>query len=437
MFNRARFVVIDNEKIHLDGIAAALASHGSGCRTIHYNPEDGTEKLDLTGVRVLFTDLHLIPGTTEEAGPAVYGEVVNILLDCIPPTSGPYILCLWTRHPDELDRFRQFMHERMPDEVNVPLKTICLDKTAYIELGTGATVQGSGLADAITDALLEIPQLAAMMSLETDIIRSADSVITSLVEHANAIQPGDTLNALDLLFNHLGDAAVGNDNIRTSPRRAVSSTVIPLLADNVLNTTQTAENQRTWERSIQYRPALDPLPNNHASRLMASLHLSQDPIPQDCDWGAVYKIPEYSITVARFRERFGVSPEEYMLQVMKIKEDRVDTGNLVFIRTGAHCDFAQNQLGPLQCLLGIEVVKDDLNRGNWSANNPWWKTPNMSFDGERVFQVRCHPNFVFTSPRNVISGWIQKYRIREQLLNQLTTSVSGHHSRPAITKFRE
>jgi len=110
MFCPAKFVIIDNDESHLRAVAAAIGNLGAGCRTIHYTAEDGAGEIPLNGVRIVFTDLHLAHTAAATTDNAHYATIAGILEALIPLESGPYIVCLWTRHPDELEAFREYIY---------------------------------------------------------------------------------------------------------------------------------------------------------------------------------------------------------------------------------------------------------------------------------------------------------------------------------------
>ena len=56
MFTPPRFVVVDDDKNHLDAIVASIQALGSVCARVHYRPEDDVPAELFASVRAVFID---------------------------------------------------------------------------------------------------------------------------------------------------------------------------------------------------------------------------------------------------------------------------------------------------------------------------------------------------------------------------------------------
>jgi len=119
MPNAPRIVVIDDDKSHLDGLANALARHGTPCHRIHYTGESDAIP-SCPDVRFVIADLHLGSGVLG-ADPTTDFSVLGALLEEVIRPSGPYAILLWTKYPDFATELQEFLGRlrRVPKPVVV------------------------------------------------------------------------------------------------------------------------------------------------------------------------------------------------------------------------------------------------------------------------------------------------------------------------------
>ena len=139
--------MIDDELDHLTGLADGLDRHGMACRRVHCRGS-------LAGigpwpdVRLILADLHLGSGVLT-ADPTTDFSFIGALLEEAIRPSGPYMIVLWTRYPEQAPALRTFLLERLQD-VAKPFDVLALAKADHLD-GEGNVRDESGLVRAISD----------------------------------------------------------------------------------------------------------------------------------------------------------------------------------------------------------------------------------------------------------------------------------------------
>ena len=87
MFTPPRYIAIDDDEAELDPLVKALHAIGAPCLGLRFDPLGLPETSLFDGVRVLFTDLHLVQGA---ASPVQhYDAIASVLETCVPAGHGP------------------------------------------------------------------------------------------------------------------------------------------------------------------------------------------------------------------------------------------------------------------------------------------------------------------------------------------------------------
>ena len=121
-------IVIGDERGHLDGLAKALEHFGTPYRLLHFTGEHA-HMPECPHVRLIFADFHLLGGPPSDH--TVDFSVIGGLIENQIRPSGPYLILLWTRHPDEAPALRMFL-DRL-EGVTKPIDVLPLAKTEYLD----------------------------------------------------------------------------------------------------------------------------------------------------------------------------------------------------------------------------------------------------------------------------------------------------------------
>lgn len=427
MYTPARFIAIDNEKSHLDAIVASLQSLGVACLGIHY---DGSalEKKFFGGVRVLLLDLHLLSGAKASDDKAHFGAIAALLEEYIDEDGGPFIVVLWTQHPQQAPELIAFLEERLEVAHARPLTVIPLDKTPYLKLESGEVSDPKKLREALTEQILRNPQINAVLSWETEVHRAAANTLASLIrlvpqdQRTAAAFPG----ALDTVLSRLAVASVGQNHVATDIRGAINGVLAPVLSDR-LHAISGDETAELWKAAVtRHAEQLPELSHAAAGDLNRMLHMESFGVRPDA-WGAVLDYPTGWVASARTEELFGTAYNDILRSEFKIKDDEIAACVPVLVRIGAVCDYAQKRAGPIPYAFGIERPVGKLSGLPGSV----WVSPRLS-SGKDPFLLLASARYVITFPSAAVEALVPRYRIREQLLMELIAKVSAYVARPGI-----
>jgi hypothetical protein len=438
MFSPPRFIAIDNREDHLRAITRTLQEIGTPCFGIHYAVENPLDKSQFQGVRCLFMDLHLTIGIPLSDENLHYAIIADILEQNISPTGGPFILIVWTEHPNLCDGLRTYLDTHLDDKKAHarPLAVLDLSKEDFIIAGDGTVIDPAKLREKVQTLVASIPQLAVLLEWETDVLAAAGHTLSSLLNLIpNDKRASGAYSAeLDTILSRLACAAVGKAHVAADPRAAVVKSLVPILADRIVSQNGSDESRKLWGKAVTKHESDGMVPGaTGAGEINRMLHLA---IPgtqtlSALDWGAVVTFP-FEWSDADLTKRFGVTIADILSDELKIKDEDRAKCTPVLVRIGAACDFAQAKKGPVTFLLGISTAVKPTKKLPASI----WKSPSFSEPGsDDVFHLYVNSRMLITVPPEDCKGWSVLYRIREQLLMQLITTASNHAARPGIVNL--
>lgn len=128
MSQAPRVVVLDDEKNHLDRLSEEIRQFNIPFLPLHFTGQ----KADIPAcpnVRVIFADLHLVGGIASDHMKD-FSVVGSLIEDAIKPT-GPYLILLWTRYPDQAPALKTFL-ERLQG-VTKPVDVLPLSKNKHLD----------------------------------------------------------------------------------------------------------------------------------------------------------------------------------------------------------------------------------------------------------------------------------------------------------------
>ena len=446
MFLPSRFVALDDREDHLSAIYRAFLADGGDCHCVRYDPETELNSAVFSGVRVLFIDLHLTAGITTSDNRAHYSIIAGILQDVISPTGGPFILVLWTEHPQTRDELRQYLDQHVDPNLPHarPITVLAIDKPTYIELGTGQPRAGApSLQDALKAAVLENPQLAALLRWETEVVAAAAATLSSILE---LVPDGQRTTvgysaSLDTIMSRLAVAALGSANAQLNPRSAINSALAPILSDRILNQDDVVGSDDAWRTALTQinNPNLGYPEDSRAGLINGMLHVARPPSETilSTDWGAVAQFP-YEVSDQQMQTLFGVSFEDVKRKIFRVKHegpDRWPDCTLRLVRIGAVCDYAQNKPGPITFLLAVEMPPDAISNSSRKLSpDSEWRSPLLSAAEEKTVELVVNYRFPVVVTAAVAVQWQAAYRVREILLMDMITKAAEYSARPGYIK---
>jgi len=447
MFAAPRFIAIDDRKEHLEAIINTLQQMGTSCFGIHYDVADTFDPMIFLGVRCLFMDLHLTNGIPASDDNKHFAIIADILSSNISQSGGPFVLIVWTEYGHKCDELRLYLDTHLDAKQLQarPLAVLALPKERFINTGNGTITDAAKLKAEIKKLIESIPQLAALLEWETDVLAATGETLASLL----SLIPDDKRisksysEELDLILSRVACATVGRFNVAANPRAAISDALVPILADRLVN--QTAQqSSEIWKTAITKhgKSFAGPSSDDEAGRLNRMLHLAMADTERcvPTDWGVVIEWPD-QWTEKEVISKLGLTGDQMLGGELKIEKTDRNRCRPRLVRIGAVCDYAQNRIGPITFLLGMEIPRSAARKTDSGGKllplpDGVWQSPTFVTVGvPDPFQLYVHSRFPVTMLPDAVATWKPVYRLREQLLMQLISKVSAYLSRPGIVEF--
>ena len=452
MFFSSRIVVIDDNPLHLQGIRDALHSLTLDCHTIEYDEQTGVGVRRFPGMRVLFLDLHLnTGGGVGTAGNADYAILAGILDQIVDDKSGPFVLILWTQHPNLLTAFSTYLNglsETALPSGKRPVAAYALNKGDFINVTSGHKIAGSDLKKAISDKMAENPQMKALFSWEADVTAAMDATLRSVIDLV-PFQDRTTVNfgeALGKVLFRISQAGSGDSRAMENPRDSVNRVLVPVLADRIAQHDPQGASTQAWKTALVQDTG--KLSLQAKAELNSAIHISSAATPNSSpikhtDLGAVISLP-FTDVEKELKVRFGLDIAKLRSKDFFELTDDAEWANcnLVLVQIGATCDHAQPKDGPLLYLLGVEwpILTEKgpkkLSEARKAANGREWITPVIQVGPGKVpGRLSVFLNCSISFKRSERRKWAIKYRLREELISHLTQEYARYISRPGVVSL--
>lgn len=433
MFSAPRFIAIDDKPHHLTGLLDTFQKLGTPCLGIHFTG-DTPEADHFRHARVIFMDLHLLDTGAGTSDTQHYNLIAGILLDCMRPQCGPFVLVLWTEHPEKCAALQQLLDERLADDPHCrPLAIIPLGKGKFIHLTDGKPNDAAGLLTAVRETVSRNPQLSALLAWEARAMDAASATLGALLD----LVPADKRSAatcgpeIDRLLSILAIAAVGQANVKCDRQGAVMQALAPILADRMAHVETRANEDRLWKAAVTRVPEKPGVSPEDAGRVNRMLHIAV-PIAEKIrpiDRGAVVDVPADWLTEEGFKREFGVTEETARREFGVAPTGTVKGLRWVLLQIQAACDHAQTKPGLQPYVLALEIPFDP----PWvkGERDALWASP-LLLGEAGLFRLVANSRFRLGLPKEEANPLRVRYRLREQLLGEAVHHVQSHGNRPGI-----
>lgn len=426
MFTPARFIVVDNEPTHMEAICAAMQALGTPCLGIHYKGP-ALDPAHFQGVRVLLLDLHLISGAAATDDKAHFGLIASLLEDNLHEDGGPFVIILWTQHPQKAAELKVFLDERLGKPHARPLAVIPMDKAKYIPATQTAVSDPAKLRDDLDELVLSNPQIRAILSWEAEVHAAASRTLASLLRLVPDADRGTDKfsEALDRMLSLLAKAAVGEENVERDVRGAINAVLTPIVSDR-LHAMNDESTTALWNAAVTKYGEKVALGDDAAAAVNHMLHVeATGSLPTS--WGAVVECPPDWLANEVFAAKFGATFKQVYEKNFKLSDADIGACRPVLIRIGAACDYAQRKPGPIPYVFGIEVPLSRYPKSK--LPEAVWTSPKFKLAGG-VGQILASCLLLIALPEQEAGKLSIAYRFREQLLMELISKVSAHLARP-------
>ncbi|MES2671404.1 MAG: hypothetical protein V4673_13450 [Pseudomonadota bacterium] len=420
MFGSGRIVVIDDELEYLTQLTGTLHEMGVPCIPIRFTGGVPQEATWLSGCRIAFCDLHLIPGLPT-GSKANYAAIGSLLDRMATNEASSLLLVLWTRYPQDAAELEQYLAER--HRASRPAVILQLDKNDFV----GDLVKK--LPDAVRAKLQAIPQLHALYEWQEEASTAAAACVGSLVGLAR-VMDGDLSGNLDKVLSALAQKATGMEIAATHPGAALQEILSPLLADRLSHLPEDERHRDLWRAAMPTAVARTKCEDAVAGGIAAintALHIAylHGETVTGRDRGAVIPVPCKSLFRHRFasdeakvRDKFGIKPGTHV--------------RWVGIQLLASCDHAQRKSLSIPYVLGAEVASDTEEPPAKARPAAFWTSPVFLSEDHRAVRIFANVALTTSVSWSRAENRAALYRFREPLVNSLGLFKSQYETRPGI-----
>ncbi len=416
-----RIITIDDNQEDLDELTEGINRYGAACLPFHFTGD--TENISsCPHARVIFADLHL-----NETGPGGdsaqhFSTIGSLILDTIKP-SGPYLLILWTQYPEDGKSLREFLDERLPTDTPKPLDVIAIDKKVLREKTEGNSLNIEKLVEEITNSFDRFPQITALLNWEEMVLGAAGDTVSSIFD---LVGKQNRDKEVSRILAHLAVGAVGRNHVENDRFHAVNEALLPILTDRIASMHLKNDDRDIWQKAFDSSDIESSLSLEKAARLNRLVQI--DPATDNgARNGSVIALPE-EFSKKNFEKQFGFKQQKTAEKQFFCKNPRKKL-SWVLIQCQAVCDYAQNRPGTLPYYLGLELPYP--LRGHPKA---LWVSPPFEKDGSTVY-LYVNARFPVSLPPKFAERKNVRYRLREQLLNDLIYHIHSHGARPGMLRF--
>lgn len=457
----SRIVAFDDNEDHLKKIVWGLGK--AGFCAIPFLFEDGRldapPKKPITGVRVVFTDIHMVGG-----GQNVERVHADNIIRCLRSVvgSGPYVLVFWSQYPGDSERIQALICDRMGGQgLPPPIGFAAIDKNSVMRIGEGIEnddFNAGRLRELILEELHQFKTLAVALSWEDRAARAAARTTNRLFDivrrSANATEDWEKLLAL-LAFEAIG-ATAKEDLIA-----ALDSALLPLLEDQL---TLIAKDEPPAQADIQR--LLDLLGNGERPRrpesiafplLNASYLIEELATPTAINsWGrgVVTELGTAFVNSGEFCQAFGVDDAALIRQefaTRDLSEHERRSVKLHVVELGPECDHVQSKISTHRYLLALLVPDESIGAFTGQAPNarrsstPRFRNDSVIDVGKISFveevdkswhllvSCRC---FMALAAKKPVKGR-PRFRLRRQTIDELAHRYTTHARRPGVMRISE
>lgn len=454
-----KVVAIDNDQAELDIAIKGLVRANIPLLPIKYDDLEGigeTVSSPLKGVRLVFCDINLneLNGTLNAS--QVTGIIAQLLKDLISSDNGPYVLVFWSKHPTLVDDIKQQIHERY---IDVPSPAIIgmLDKNALPVDFLDTENQRRNVEfflQELNKIVSQSPVMELLLRWES-ICTSAASQTTNNLYQLALPEPswasiGSDVEPVGYVVKRIAEETVGSKNLAGKSSVALKEGLIPILHDN-LSKIEDEQFDRSTERIIESENSIGTggvidnvslnsfyhIDFNHLSSTergsFIKINIEDNAIFESLfkhNWSSIfsefYDQSFYREYVQRCR--FGQEPP--------IKTKLIRNASVVgLIEISPSCDHAQNKQRNHRYLLTVLIpYEHECVTSKKGDHQGVHVLPPVNIRGAS-YSPRVNFRYVvgLNSDHQILQAPL--FRLREQILNEVTFKYAQHASRPGIISF--
>ncbi|BAU51896.1 hypothetical protein [Mucilaginibacter gotjawali] len=411
--NNGKVIVFDDKVEDVSGLLSILSKERIPYLYYHDEYGDDLPEKPVENVRLVFLDLELVTNNPNPRN--IIGPIAQRLKQTLMPHS-LYILIYWSTKED---KYRAELEKEFENGLSdfKPLKILSLNK---------AKAKEDGLEYIRTELTKEIKQFSALnafMLWESSVNNAAGSITNQICSIFSKDGKWDT--NMSGMLHQLAKGQAGHDAIKGLDRFQLLELAVDVINTNLIESVE--KNFQAVSRTIhleEIRQAGSGLSDEERMKLHTKIHL----LSSDAGFKHFYPGNLYIM------ELNGLGREIIQRNIKEepAKTLKKETTRLICVDLTPACDYAQEK-NYSRMAYGILTPKEILRKHLRDGDYRYDGCPVMKFDDYSFILIdfRCvrsftNEEFLFKFPD------APKYRLRNNLLLDITAQLANHVNRPGI-----
>jgi hypothetical protein len=449
-----QIVAIDNDEKDLENIKTGLFRAGLPCLTFLYDKMEGLdlpEKWRPERIRLIFLDLNLgdidSPGVSDTVGPI--SEVLEKLHG--QNIGRPFTIVFWTTYSRLVHKVMKKLYARYP-ATPLPVSFTMLDKTLFLPNPDGE--YENDLAEKIVSAISKDKVFMAMMAWEAEVEAAAGRTYDRLHGLVAIRQKkGTALKTSDMqdVLRNIAKEAWGKENAKENPGAAITGGLTPILQDHLDSITTNVHYAPIWSKAL--KGDWDKKLPDHVTQADLNSHCLVDLNCSDKTRRGIWlEFTDAALRRSAFwKYIFGATKKELIAEFINFNDNRkgrriCNSVKLGLMEFTAACDRANNKAPLLRYGLCARIPIDFEEHISWGVQGKKRQTKHDAIYRIETISIRGSDYILYLDYRYVISlppfhelltiDLVEPiFRVRNQVLTDITAKFASHTSRPGIYSF--
>jgi hypothetical protein len=445
----SRVAAVDDNEEHLKAITWGLSL--AGFCPVPFLFEDGDlaspPPEPLTGVRIVFTDIHMIGGG--------FGNKVHssIIIKCLKKiaASGPYALIFWSMFPSDVEQMKALIETDGPGAgLTTPIAYGAIDKGKVLGAGMPGNFDAQALRTLIIEQMKSFPTLATAAQWEMRASEAAAKT-TDAVFSLTQVQLGaPRTKEWEGLLAFLATEAVGRTIAAKNIDAALDSALLPILEDQLsfVGGTSAADIADTHPLRVALSGARPKRPKKiSVARLNASYLIDEagaESPKGEFERGMVIQLPGSFVNSGMFVRLFGREKSELLQKEFLCgvaTAEQISALPLHVVELGPECDHVQGKVSTHRYLLALLVpaamMQLCLRESGGHHNDSVIDVGRIAFkkapadDFHLLISTRC---YMTLAPGASLGGQC-RFRLRRTSIDEVVHRYTSHTRRPGVMRF--
>lgn len=454
-------IVIDDNLDELDNIKSAFFRSGIPCLPIQYisnEPENdsGIDHIDTsywTSPRVVVSDLNLAELPISEDATNLAGPFAKMLkkLDL----KGPYLLCVWSKLESKVNDVIAILEERYSEEITLPTQVSTISKTTLLNNPDALKIR-------LEELISENALFSILMKWEFRISEASRSTVSALYSLAKNSTDDKSIEGqaiqLRKVLAAIGNEALGEKNALDSPALAMDYGLVPVMEDQIRSISGNDLDEK-WKEAVPEIGSRQNIEESIKSKLNSFYHIEEvEGNYPKINRGVFVSLNQDYLDENRekFERRIGRPLKNLLHEEFLPKTNGKSTAQksfrqkarehliLGFLEISPACDYAQRKTKFPRYILGALIPEQYGGLTSWETNQGTpkntahdgiFRLPMINYRGDSYIVKFSFKYQIGTQPDD--NQWFGQsmFRVRDQILSNITFSCSQYASRPGIVGF--